>query len=230
MSNFMTSNMNKSLLFMVSLLDFMGFTIGATIFPEMILSSHSHLVPQHWDHSLRLLSIGLVLCLYPVGQFLSASIFGALSDAWGRKKVISITLFGTVISSLLTACSIQWGGIYLLLLSRFVLGLFAGNVSVAQAAMVDMSTEKTRAANLSLIQLTLGLAWVFGAPLGSVLSNSQLVSWFDGSTPFFFLTLALCIVTFLFVFSFEETHHIKKKLERLHPFWCHLDDSGLPNF
>lgn len=213
----MNYSCNKVILFFVALLDFMGFTIGATTFPEMLISTHSTIIPHLWGYQARVLSVGIALGLYPLGQFLSASIFGALSDGFGRKHVLVVALIGTFLACLLTAVSIEWGGIYLLFLSRFLLGLFAGNVSVAQASMVDISDEKSKTANLSLIQLTLGLAWVFGAPLGSVLSNANLVSWFDYSTPFFVLALALLIVLLCFLCLFKETSHERKKIGKLHP-------------
>lgn len=209
---------NKSILFFVALFDFMGFTIGATTFPEMLISAHSTLVPLGWTYQARVLSVGIALGLYPLGQFLSASIFGALSDGFGRKNIIGVALVGTIFASLLTAVSIQWGGVYLLFFSRFLLGLFAGNVSVAQASMVDISDERTKTSNLSLIQLTLGLAWVFGAPLGSLLSNSNVCSWFGYSTPFFFLAAALLLVTLFFMFFFKETLQKRGKVGKIHPF------------
>ncbi|NBV71650.1 MAG: hypothetical protein EBR60_06320, partial [Burkholderiaceae bacterium] len=61
--------------------------------------------------------------------------------------------------------------------------------------------EKDKASNISLIQLSLGLAWVFGAPIGSFLSNSHVVSWFNNSTPFFALFFALLILLFFIVFA-----------------------------
>jgi DHA1 family tetracycline resistance protein-like MFS transporter len=195
----------KPLLFSIGLLDFMGFTIAATIFPGLLLDPANGLLPTSWGHDLRLILVGVLLSVFPLGQFLSAAVLGAASDKWGRRSILLITLLGTVASCLLTAFAItfEWGVV--LFVSRFLLGLCAGNVTVAQASIVDISTEKTKASNISLIQLSLGLAWVFGAPLGGFLSNSTIVNWFSNSTPFWMLFIALTILLILVYFFYPET-------------------------
>lgn len=211
------TSVTKGILFCIALLDFMGFTIAATVFPTLFIHPEIHMLPDTWTHATRLIMIGIALGLYPFGQFLGAGVFGSLSDNWGRKKVLLITMIGTVIASLLTALSIDMKLWILLLASRFVLGLFAGNVAVAQASMVDISTEKTKASNISLLQLSLGLAWVFGAPIGSFFSNSSIISWFGFSTPFWILTVALCIVFLMLVFCYQETLQTFREKINIHP-------------
>lgn len=207
----------KGILFFIALLDFMGFTIAATVFPTLFVHPESQMLPFAWSHSARLAMIGIALGLYPLGQFLSAGILGSLSDSWGRKRVLVVTMIGTVIASGLTALAIDTKMWLLLLMSRFVLGLFAGNVAVAQASMVDISDIKSRASNISIIQLSLGLAWVFGAPLGSFLSDSSIISWFGFSTPFWTLTIVLFILLFVLMLSYRETLHSFKEKINIHP-------------
>ena len=226
----------KSILFSIALLDFMGFTIAATLFPMLFLSKSVHFAPSSWTHTTRLLGVGIALGLYPLGQFLSASVFGVLSDRLGRKPVLVSTTTGTILFTLCAAISIAASIYYLLFISRFMLGLFAGNVSVAQASMADISDEKERASNISLIQLSLGLAWVFGAPLGSLLSDSHLIAWFSYSTPFY----ALCIVwlgILLLISLFYQETLLKRshKIQKLHPLkglvlaWDALHDKRTQN-
>jgi MFS family permease len=52
-------------------------------------------------YSTRVELIGLLLALYPLGQFFSASVFGSASDKWGRKNILLITIAGTIIASFL---------------------------------------------------------------------------------------------------------------------------------
>lgn len=200
----------KFILFTIALFDFMGFTIAATVFPDLLINVNSGMLPLIWNHADRLMAVGILLGLYPVGQFLSASLLGNWSDVLGRKKILAVTLLGTLCSSSLIVLSILFHFYILLFIARLSSGIFAGNVSVAQASMIDISSEKDKAANISLIQLSLGLAWVFGAPLGSLLSNSQLISWFNYSTPFLFLTLAFLLIFIIFIFVFRETRKESK--------------------
>jgi DHA1 family tetracycline resistance protein-like MFS transporter len=187
------------------LLDFMGFTISATILPDLFLNHAVTFLPQSMSTASRLAAVGVTLGLYPLGQFLSASILGELSDIWGRRSILLYTVAGTLIFSCCTALSIYFSSIMLLLISRFCLGLFAGNVSVAQATMMDISDFKHRAKNISLIQLSLGLAWVFGAPLGGLLIDKNLVAWFSYSTPFWLLSIMLLATLLILFVSFKET-------------------------
>ncbi|WP_119343704.1 MFS transporter [Facilibium subflavum] len=211
-------NQTKFILFFVALLDFMGFTIAATIFPELFVNKSAGFLPVAWTHAERLTSVGIALGLYPLGQFLSASIFGVLSDHFGRKPVLLVTIIGTILATFLTAFSITINAYILLFISRFILGLFAGNVSVAQASMVDVSDEKSRASNISLVQLSLGLAWVCGAPLGSFLSDHTVFHGFNYSTPFYFLTAILFIIGLFLYLGYRETLCISHRgsLQKIH--------------
>lgn len=212
-------NQTKLILFFVALLDFMGFTIAATIFPELFVNKVIAFLPSGWSHADRLVSVGVALGLYPLGQFLTASIFGVLSDRFGRKPVLLVTTLGTILATFFTALSISINAYILLFISRFILGSFAGNVSVAQASMVDVSDEKTRASNISLIQLSLGLAWVCGAPLGSFLSDPTVFNGFNYSTPFYFLTAILLIIGLFLYLGYHETLSINHRgsLQKIHP-------------
>lgn len=195
----------KSILFSIALFDFMGFTIAATVFPSLLINPSSEMLSAHWSHDVRLMLVGALLACYPLGQFLSASILGAASDKWGRRKVLIVTLLGTFLSSAATCIAIGMSWIFILFASRFLSGLLAGNVAVAQASIVDISNQQNKASNISLIQLSLGLAWVFGAPIGGFLSNSAIVSWFNYSTPFLMLTLGLLIILIAVIVALPET-------------------------
>ena len=211
------STLTKPILFTIALLDYMGFTIGATVFPELFLNNSIAMLSSEITYSTRVELIGLLLALYPLGQFFSASVFGTASDKWGRKNILLITIAGTIIASFFTALAISKSFIMLLFVSRFVLGLFAGNVGVVQASIVDMSTEKTKASNISLIQLSLGLAWVFGAPIASFFSNSSIIHWFSPSIPFWALLFALIITFFTTLFFYRSTEIKRNTVRKINP-------------
>ncbi|MGV3278317.1 MFS transporter [Rickettsiales bacterium LUAb2] len=199
------ARITKPILFIIALIDFMGFSVALTILPDLFIQSGNNFLPEHFDHSTRLILVGVALSLYPMGQFLSVSTLGTISDKHGRKPTLVITLIGTIIASIAVALSIDFKIWYLLFIARFFLGCFAGNIAVVQASMVDISQPHERAANLSLIQLCAGIAGVIGAPLGSILSNSALVSWFNNSTPFWMLSIALTLTYILLQFKYKET-------------------------
>ena len=81
-------------LILVILIDFMGVATVVTLFPNLLLGAHS-IFPFTWSASNKLTAMGAMLAIYPLGQFFGASIFGKLSDYYGRKKIMLLTLFCT---------------------------------------------------------------------------------------------------------------------------------------
>src|SRR3990167_4640761 len=161
-------------LILVILVDFMGVATVVTLFPNLLLGTHS-IFPATWSASNKLTAMGVMLAIYPLGQFFGASLFGKLSDHHGRKKIMLLTLLGTCFGFLLSAISIDIASAALLFMSRLIAGLCAGNVAIAQASLIDVSrneAEKTR--NISYGQIAMGSAYIVGPVLGALLSQKSL--------------------------------------------------------
>ncbi len=196
----------------VTLVDFMGLGIVVTLFPKLLLNPDAFILPVTWTHAERLAAIGVFLAIYPLGQFIGAAILGKLSDYYGRRNLFIITLIGTIISFLVSGFSIVIQSGLILFVSRLVAGLFAGNVAIAQAGLIDVSPdEKTKNRNFSLLQVALGGSWVLGPPMGGWLSSSSIVSWFSYSTPFWVIAGLLAVLLLLTLFWFKETLFETKK-------------------
>src|SRR5581483_11609547 len=159
-------------LILIILADFIGLGVSVTTFPALLLRSGS---PAGADATRQLVILGLLLGIYPLGQFFGAAILGKLSDLRGRKPLLMWTLTGTLIGFVLSALAIQWGNLALLFASRAMAGVFAGNVAIAQASMVDISDEKSKSGNLALLNAAMGISWIIGPPVGGILSDSSVV-------------------------------------------------------
>lgn len=85
--------------------------------------------------------VGALLTAYAAAQFCSAGILGALSDRYGRRRLLLLSLVGSTISLALTGLA---GSLLLLLLARALAGAFGGAIAVGQAYAVDLSGEKGR--------------------------------------------------------------------------------------
>ena len=103
--------------------------------------------------------IGLVGAAYPIAQFIGTPFLGRLSDQHGRRNILLISQIGTFIGFLILAFS---NSIWMLLISRIIDGLSGANISTAQAAISDSTTEKTRTQGLGLIGAAFGIGFVFG--------------------------------------------------------------------
>jgi len=114
--------------------------------------------------------ITLTMAVFSLGQFFAAPFWGRISDSIGRKKVIIISLFGAAMSYVLLAFA---DTLTLVILSRGIAGLMAGNISIAFAYVTDITEEKDRSAGLGKVSAALGLGFMAGPAIGGFLAGSD---------------------------------------------------------
>jgi MFS transporter, DHA1 family, tetracycline resistance protein len=205
---------NKTIItiFFTVFIDLIGIGILIPVIPLLFANpgSEFYLLPAGVSVNTGYLLLGLLVAVYPLGQFIATPILGQMSDVYGRKKILALSLLGTSISYFIFAYAIITKNIPLLFFSRFFDGLTGGNVSVAQAMIADISTPENRTRNFGLIGAAFGLGFIFGPYLGGRLSDPATVSWFTAATPFFFAG-ALAFLNMLSVyFLLSETNmHMK---------------------
>jgi DHA1 family tetracycline resistance protein-like MFS transporter len=112
--------------------------------------------------------IGLLVASYAAAQLVGAPLLGRLSDKYGRRPVLLISILGTIAGFIMLIFA---NSLELLFLSRIVDGLTGGNISVAQAYITDITDEKNRAKGLGLIGAAFGLGFIVGPALGGLLST-----------------------------------------------------------
>jgi DHA1 family tetracycline resistance protein-like MFS transporter len=112
--------------------------------------------------------IGLLTAAYPLAQLFGAPLLGHLSDRFGRKPVLLISIFGTAVGFVVLALA---RALPILFLSRIVDGLTGGNISVAQAYISDVTDRKERGRALGLIGAAFGLGFVVGPVTGGLLTS-----------------------------------------------------------
>ena len=125
-------------LFFTVFLDMLGFGILIPIIPQLFAnpSSQFFLLSPETSIGFGYILLGFLVAVFPLGQFFSTSVMGQLSDFYGRKKLLIISIGATVIAYVLFALGIWWRNIPLLFISRFFAGITGGNIVVAQAAIV----------------------------------------------------------------------------------------------
>ena len=87
----------------------------------------------------------ILLAIYPLGIFIGSSFIGALSDRFGRRRVLSNTLMICFLGYLASAYALYIGDYLLLVISRFLTGITEGNIAIARAIALDIGQENSQA-------------------------------------------------------------------------------------
>ena len=165
-------------------IDILGIGIIVPILPELIREFLGGDVTQASRY------YGVIIATYATMQFLSAPILGALSDRYGRRPIILVSLFGLGTDYLIQgwAPSIGW-----LFLGRVIAGIMGASITTANAYIADVSTPQTRARNYGFVGAAFGLGFIFGPVLGGLLGSISL------RLPFF-VSAGLALVNWLYGF------------------------------
>ncbi len=198
-------------IFITICIDMIGLGVLIPVFPLLVLPGPYKITPDSWSLSSGFILMGWLSATYPIAQFLCSPILGQLSDRYGRKIILTLSITGTCISYILFAIGIITKNIPLMFGSRLLDGMTGGNISVAQAVIADISTPKSRAKNFGLIGMAFGLGFILGPFLGGELSDSNFVSWFGAAMPFYFASLISFINIMLIIKFLPETLSVKSQ-------------------
>jgi DHA1 family tetracycline resistance protein-like MFS transporter len=111
---------------------------------------------------------GLLVSSYAAVQMVSAPFLGRISDRYGRRPVFLISILGTFVGFLVLGFA---SSLWMLFVSRILSGLTAGNISVAQAYIADITDEKNRARGMGMFGAAFGIGFILGPALGGMLSQ-----------------------------------------------------------
>ena len=120
--------------------------------------------------------IGFLAASYSAMQFIFAPLLGRLSDRYGRRPVILISLLGSAVSSFMIGFA---NSIILLFVARILNGISGASYSTAQAYVADITTKENRARGMGLIGAAFGIGFIIGPALGG------LCALVDKRLPFF---------------------------------------------
>jgi len=183
----------------------LGVGIVIPVIGPLLLDPAHSMLPADMAPQARTILLGFLIASFPLAQFFGAPMLGALSDRHGRKKILTASLFGTLLGYILFAVAILQQNIYLLFASRILDGFTGGNISIVLSSISDVSDERSKAKNFGMVGAAFGLGFILGPYIGGKLADHTLVSWFNTATPFWFATI-LTALNLLFVFiSFPET-------------------------
>ncbi len=176
------------LIFITVFIDLLGFGILIPILPTFATKE------LHVNET----AIGIAIAVYSFVQLFFNPILGKLSDKYGRKPLIVISLLLNAFGYVIFAFTHTY---LVLIISRIVGGIGGSSIGVAQAYIADVTTKENRAKGMGLIGAAFGLGFVFGPMFGGILSKFGYELTGFASASFSFLA---CLVSMLLL---PESHH-----------------------
>lgn len=160
-------------LYAVVFMGFVGYSLMITIFTPLLLRDQTPMLPAGASISLRTIALGVLLCLYPLGQFVGSPVLGSLSDRYGRKPVLVVSLVATTLCYGAISVSIAAQRVILLGAASLLAGLFEGNIVTAQSAIADTIPSSERNRYFGYVYLSVSLAYIIGPLGGGKLADPQ---------------------------------------------------------
>jgi len=193
-------------IFITMLIDITGWGIIIPVIPKLI----EELI--HGDISEAAKYGGWLSFAYAFTQFIFAPLVGNLSDKYGRRPIILISLLGFAIDYIFLALSpnIIW-----LFIGRVIAGITGASITTASAYIADISTEENRAKNFGLIGAAFGMGFIIGPVLGGLLGQ------FGSRVPFY-AAAVLCLINFIYGYfilpeSLDKDHRREFEWKRANP-------------
>lgn len=149
-------------IFVTLLLDILGLGLIIPVLPELVKSFTNNNFEQAST------TLGLMTAIFALMQFVFSPILGSLSDKYGRRPVILISLLGSGLDYLLLAFAPSLGWFFV---GRVIAGISSANITAATAYIADVSPPEKRAQNFGLIGAAFGLGFILGPALGGLLGG-----------------------------------------------------------
>jgi DHA1 family tetracycline resistance protein-like MFS transporter len=184
------------IIFVTVFIDLIGFGMVIPVLPYYANTPPFNATPRE---------IGFLVATYSVMQFIFSPILGRLSDKYGRRPILFISLLGSAIGYFV----IGWAGtLTLVFAGRIIGGVTGGNISTAQAYIADVTSKKDRAKGMGLFGAAFGLGFIFGPALAGILSK------YGVQVPFYFAGVlsTLNAVALLFILPESLRPEMRAKL------------------
>jgi len=153
------------IVFLIVFIDLVGFGIVIPILP---------LYAEEFGPSPVI--FGLLMASFSIMQFVFSPILGRLSDRFGRRPVLLVSLLGSAVGYVLFGIA---GSLGMLFASRIIDGISGGNISTAQAVIADITGPEDRAKGMGLIGAAFGFGFILGPAIGGVLV--AIAPWLPGA-------------------------------------------------
>lgn len=197
----------KFLILLTVFLDIIGLGIIIPVLPFYVQSFGAHDIV-----------VTLLFTVYALLSFFSAPLLGSLSDSYGRRPILIISIISSAIGWFVFGFA---GSIAVLFIGRIIDGIAAGNITTAQSLLADISETPTeRSANMGLVGAMFGIGFIIGPVIGGYLGG------FGTTVPFYFVGTVSTINAVLAYLWLPETHtptRLAFTWKKLNPFTPIID-------
>lgn len=195
-------------LYFVIFASVLGHSLMISIFPPMLLHIEESTFFYGNPVGIRYFFLGILLFLYPMGQFIGAPYIERLSDRFGRKPVLTVSLLGATLFYAIIAFAILESNYVILSISIFLTGLIESNVLIAHEIIAIAALHKNNNKLISGTYVVVSLAYLVGPLIGG-----RIAGMFNYATPFWCGFFVLLIATLWIFVSFDESYIPKKRLK-----------------
>jgi DHA1 family tetracycline resistance protein-like MFS transporter len=182
-------------LILIIFIDSMGYMVSIPAFLRLF-TEHSHTIIGDASPAVANILFSLAIAIGSFGYMLGAPIIGTWSDSLGRKRTLVFSLLLSLVGFTLPIIGIYFSSLTWILVGRFIAGIASSSQSLAQTAIADISEGSQKSWYFAMVAIAMTLSLLIGPTLGAYLSDVNLVSWFNDTTPFF-ATLILIFLTLL---------------------------------
>lgn len=169
------------IIFVTVFIDLIGFGMVIPILPYYANIEPFNATPR---------DIGFLVATYSLMQFVFSPVLGRLSDRYGRRPILFISILGSALGYFVIGFA---NTLFLVFAGRIIGGITGGNISTAQAYIADVTSKKNRAKGMGLFGAAFGLGFILGPAISGVLSKYGI------QVPFYFAAaLSLANATALY--------------------------------
>jgi predicted MFS family arabinose efflux permease len=182
-------------LYVIVFLANIGYSSMIAVFTPMMMFEKWGILAGSTDISVRMTYLGLLLALYPFGQFLGSPIIVSLARRFDKKRILLFTLSITALAYAWIAWSLHTLNLASIMAAVFFAGLSEANESIAEDTLAEISPKEQHSTLMSYLHVSSSGAFLFGPILSGILSLRGLEAPFWGI--FFILVAGFLFTLFL---------------------------------
>ena len=175
------------IIFVTVFIDLIGFGMVIPILPFYAETPPYNATP---------FEIGLLFAIYSWMQFFFSPVLGRLSDRYGRRPILFISLMGSALGYFVMGLA---GSLAMVFVGRIIGGITGGNISTAQAYIADVTSKENRAKGMGMFGAIFGLGFILGPAIAGILSK------YGVHVPFYFAAVLSFVNAMALYFILPES-------------------------